>query len=148
MRSTARNDKRSVLLYLEEGAREASNSNSNCDFLVVGPLSLKFHLPQLYGRTLGVVVIDEVPELRQMLATFLEAGARALEESLIGVAYVLDMAQKVMLISAQMQDNDINLKWATDMMTSDTRGREQEAQKRPTCQPQTGAQRVLEKTRN
>jgi hypothetical protein len=118
-----RNDERSVLLYLEENAREASNSNINCDFLVVGPLSLKFHLPQLYGRTLGVVVIDEVPELRQMLATFLEAGARALEESLLGVAYVLDMAQKVMLISAQMQDKDIQ--WATDMMTTETRGKQE-----------------------
>jgi hypothetical protein len=116
----AKDDKRQVLLYLEADAR--GTGSGGWDFLVVGPLSLKFHLPQLHGRNLGVVVIDELPELRQMLATFLEAGAQALEESRVGVAHLMDTAQKVMLISAQMQDNDI--RWATDMMTTETRGRQ------------------------
>jgi hypothetical protein len=114
-------DERKVLLYLETGSR--GQEAGDWDFLVVGPLSLGHHLPQFAKRTLGVVVADELPELRQMLATFLEADAKALEDSRIGVAYVMDIAKKVLLISAQMQNDDI--KWATDMMTTEIRGKQE-----------------------
>jgi hypothetical protein len=110
-----KNDQRKVLCYLDNNARDLKAGRES-SFMVIGPLSLKHHLAQLHGRKLGIVVIDELPELRQMLATFVEAGRLELEESQMGIAHILERSQKSLFISAQMQDNDIE--WATDMMTT------------------------------
>jgi hypothetical protein len=60
--------------------------------------------------------------LRELLTTFREAGTRALEDAVVGLTHLINTSEKVLLISAQMQDSDIH--WATDMMTTETRGKQ------------------------
>jgi hypothetical protein len=83
-------------------------------FIVVCTLSVEDCLPLIRNRILGVVVIDELPELRQMLVTFVEAGEDRLKASKLCLEYLLQTAPKCLFISAQMQDKDIE--WVTEMI--------------------------------
>jgi hypothetical protein len=76
----------------------------------------------LKNRDVQITVVDKSSELGELVTTFREAGTRALEDEVIGLTHLINTAEKVLLISAQMQDSDIH--WATDMMTTETRDKQ------------------------
>jgi hypothetical protein len=103
----ARGDKRRVLLYMEDGARNMPADE--WDFLVLGPLSARHFVAIIVQRGLGMLFLDELPEIQDLLTGFIAAGRENLAVARAALAALCSLATNVVAISAQTVDS--NIQW-------------------------------------